>query len=144
MDSLSFIGLNGATPDVSVDKIICHIDYSSSPPSIGVFDTAGSYHLYPKNVISIREPQWLPSGQEIIFRATLEGGANRLRLIDLEGNQTAPNYGRAFHPDFLPDGKHLVYTETSGIGIADSQIWIMRADDGSEKRQITNWSRIRP
>jgi Tol biopolymer transport system component len=111
-----------------------------------------------------------PDGSEIVYDYG-DGTGSQIRVTDLAGNQRIlaiggaisgrPDYpclGLVREPDFAIDGKYVIYIKTTtpvrhgylypcGIGdnpVFDGQIWIMSALDGSGKRQVSTWSRIRP
>ncbi len=95
-------------------------------------------------------PRWSPDGITLIFYRQLGSGNADIRVTDLEGNQRLLASGRGLSdPDYTSDGEYIIYVkwttpDNRGPFIKDGQIWIMSAVDGSGKRQVSTWSRIRP
>ena len=71
-----------------------------------------------------------------------------IRIIDLEGRERQLSSGGEIEPTFTSDGRHILFIKYFWLGtdpiMCDGQVWIMSAKDGSGKRQVTTWSRIRP
>jgi len=150
-DTLISTGLSGGQPDVSYDRKICHINLSTWPTSLGIYDSTGSWNIHPEGVETIYQPKWLANDREIICLAGMAGGGgSRQLIVDLDGNTRVPNYSEAWWPDFTPNGEYVVCIlflsprSSWGATISDGMVWMMKASDGSERRQITTWSRIRP
>ena len=95
-------------------------------------------------------PRWSPDGKNLVFYRSLGSGNAEIRVTDLDGNQRILATGRGLSdPDYTSDGESIIYVkwttpDDGGSMIQDGQIWIMSAADGSRKRQVTTWSRIRP
>jgi dipeptidyl aminopeptidase/acylaminoacyl peptidase len=140
-DSLIDLHINGYSADVSVDKKICHVWGGA----IYIFD-AGEDRLlrsdFPGNAVA--GLRWSPDGKEITF---VSSPPVQIRVIDLEGRERPLTSGGETDPSFTSDGENIVYVKTTRNqtpAILDGQVWIMSAKDGSQKRQVTTWSRIRP
>ncbi len=96
-----------------------------------------------------------------------DGIASQIRVTDLNGHERIlalgggvayPCRGWLCDPSYALDGEYIVYIQTTiptkhrylypcswnDNPAHDGQIWIMSAVDGSSKRQVSTWSRIRP
>lgn len=141
-DSIIDLGLNGYSPDASVDKKICHIWGGA----IYVFKSGEDQLLRPdQSLDAVADLRWSPDGTEITF----EGGSPpQIRVIDLEGRERILSPGPERDPYFTADGEQILYIQYTEIIntpiVLDGQVWIMSAEDGSHKRPVTTWSRIRP
>jgi len=108
-----------------------------------------------------------PDSTEIVFDLFSVNTGYQIRVTDLAGNQRILAYGggkdypcgcRVAEPTFAMDGQYILYIKNSlpmdpwflypcswnASPTFDGQIWIMSAVDGSGKRQVSTWSRIRP
>jgi dipeptidyl aminopeptidase/acylaminoacyl peptidase len=140
-DSVIDLNLYGHSPDASADRTICH----ERGGAIYIFDAGEDQLLRPdKPREAVVDLRWSPTGGEIGF----EGGAPpQIRVIDLAGRERQLTSGGETDPSFTSDGKHILFIKWTRVqtpAISDGQIWIMSAEDGSQKRQVTTWSRIRP
>jgi Tol biopolymer transport system component len=139
-DSLINLHINGYSADVSIDKMICHI----WGDAIQVFDSGEERIIRPDipgDVVN--DLRWSPDGTEITFWG---GPRPQIRVIDLESRERVLSPGGERDPYFTADGDSILYIQDTGINtpiILDGQVWIMSAKDGSRKRPVTTWSRIR-
>ncbi len=163
-DSLHRILINGSLSDVSANQRILtsHAHCGGTGNCLGICDSSGIWYSGPL-VGDVRDGHWNPSGQLVVFGAFSETGSE-IRITDLEGSQRilafggGPDYkclGVIMEPQFASIGQEIIYIQhTTPIDydpcrryehpVQDGQIWIMSAADGSNKRQVSTWSRIRP
>jgi Tol biopolymer transport system component len=142
-DSVIALNLYGASPDASADKSICH------------YRAGGAIYVYSEGedrllrqgspYDAVKDLRWSPDGTEITF----EGGSPpQIRVIDLESRERILSPGPERDPYFTADGEQILYIQYTEIIntpiVLDGQVWIMSAMDGSQKRQVTTWARIRP
>jgi hypothetical protein len=141
-------GLTG-DPDVSSDrKILC--SYYDNGDVIGIydFDADSTWHLRPVNALSIAECRWAPGGKHIIFRGS-DPNYTRTEFwsIDIQGGEHRLPYRSGGHnATFFPDGRAIAFARLPYANCVEcraNQVWIMSLD-GSNTRQVTTWSRIRP
>jgi hypothetical protein len=140
-DSLISLHINGHSADVSTDKKICHI----WGDAIYVFKSGEDQLLRPDQPLdAVADLRWSPSGIEIAF---VHSSPVQIRVIDLEGQERQLTPGGETYPSFTADDQQILYikyTELKTPLIRDGQVWVMSAVDGSQKRQVTTWARIRP
>ncbi len=140
-DSIINIGLNGYSPDASVDKKICHIWGGAIYAFVsGEDQLLRSHSLYDV----VNHLRWSPDGTEVTFES---GSPPKIRVVNLVGQERVLSPGGETDPCFTADGDSILYIRRTGINtplILDGQVWIMSAKDGSQKRPVTTWSRIRP
>lgn len=78
-------------------------------------------------------PAWSPNGDEIAFDNGL-GGRGDIFVVRKDGSgarKLTTTSAREIDPSWSPDGTHLAYA-------SGSEIFTMRAADGTEKRQLTD------
>jgi len=107
-----------------------------------------------------RSPRFSPDGAWIAYwaggwgqGAGLEGS---LFAIPAAGGQPRPiraDFKRAGYPEWLPDGRHILFYATSGTGRPDFDLWVTKVDeDGTpavrtgcarilSQQNLANWSR---
>jgi len=140
-DSLINLHINGHSADVTMDKKICHI----WGDGIYIFDSGNDQLLRPDiRGDAVGGLRWSPDGTEIAFEFF---SPVQIRVIDLEGRERQLTPGGEMDPSFTADGEEILYikyTQLQTPNICDGQVWIMSAKDGSQKRPVTTWSRIRP
>ncbi len=139
-DSLIDLHINGYAADVSWDKKICHIW-----GGIYIFDKGEDRVLRPDfSGNAVAGLRWSPDGTEITF---ISSPPIQIKVIDLEGRERQLTPGGETDPSFTSDGEHILYIKYTQLQtpiIRDGLVWIMSAEDGSQKRQVTTWARIRP
>lgn len=83
-------------------------------------------------------PAWSPDGRTLAYHGN-QTGDFEIYLYDLESGTTTNitnNPAADYQADWSPDGQQIVFaSQRSG----NSEIWLMKRD-GSELRQLTNWS----
>ena len=81
-------------------------------------------------------PDWSPDGRTIVFELDTEEGAN-VAFMCADGGpiRVVPAPAGTFEgqPSFMPDGRHVLFTQFNG---EEEATWIMRLD-GSDRRRIT-------
>lgn len=90
------------------------------------------------------DPAWSPDGKKIAFTSMRDSNTWQIYVFDLETStltqltfydevvqSRANNQSR--YPVWSPDGKQLAYISRRG---AEYQLWIMNAEDGSEKSRL--------
>jgi hypothetical protein len=156
-DSLSQIRIHGTLDDVRCGKIL-----TSRGGHLGLRDISGIEYFGPF-ANEVREGHWRPDGNEIVFRAFTPGNTEihvtdflgNIRILAFGGGPDQLCSGSIGEPAFASDGREILYIQhttpidynpccNSEQPVFDGQIWIMSAADGSGKRQVSTWSRIRP
>jgi TolB protein len=81
-------------------------------------------------------PDWSPDGRTIVFALEAEAGAN-VAFVDANGGliRVVPAPPDTFEgqPSYMPDGRHVLFTQFNGV---EEATWIMRLD-GSDRHRIT-------
>lgn len=83
---------------------------------------------------------WSPDGSRVAFVATTPGSAGHLPQVyvvtvgDDDYTELTSTRGSKFDPVFSPDGRSLVFSDSS---TGSAELWMMRAD-GSDLRQLTD------
>jgi Tol biopolymer transport system component len=81
-------------------------------------------------------PDWSPDGRTIVFELDTEDGAN-VAFVQADGGPIrvlpAPPGTFEGQPSYMPDGRHLLFTQFNG---EEEATWIMRLN-GGDRRRIT-------
>jgi Tol biopolymer transport system component len=150
-------------PDWSPDgRSVAYVAYDGSAMELRLLDLASleSRPLTSNGAVNV-EPRFSPDGRRVAFVSTLHEGRFHVFLIDLrEGASAAPRritedhesdlpryyYSRFDHylsPTWSPDGTELLFVSNRGRIWGTGGFWRMRAEAGSEPREIryeeTTW-----
>jgi len=129
----------GIMPSWSPSGIkIVHQRYFSNilPPELFTVDTSGNNltRLTFDNDWFEEMPKYSPDGLMISYSATPASGiAYHLWVINSDGSNKHQISTHGYAPDWSPDGKMIIYTNTS---TNSGRLWIMDKD-GNNKKQVT-------
>jgi len=82
---------------------------------------------------------WSPDGNRVVFTQSDNYGYSQIYLADIDGSNVRQITNRTeshFDPKFSPDGKWIMDNRDSVIGMAISNIYLLRVD-GSDEHAIT-------
>lgn len=129
-----------ASPDWSPSgRQILYTSDQTGSPQIWVMDAEGTNQrrmTFAGNWND--EAAWSPKGDKIAFACRNEGDFNICVMDFATGNTIQlTSEGSNDHPAWSPDGTKIVYQSRRG-GSGPYQIYTMDAQDGKNKRQLTN------
>jgi TolB protein len=129
-----------ASPDFSpTGRQILYTSDQTGSPQIWVMDAEGTNQrrmTFAGNWND--EASWNPKGDKIAFACRNEGDFN-ICIMDFATGNTVQltSEGSNDHPAWSPDGTKIVYQSRRG-GSGPYQVYTMDAQDGKNKRQLTN------